>query len=73
MTTKTKTRIGAPPKYPWPKWLKAGTTHLLTEGKDFTCSLRSMIVYLYQRATKEGKTITINEAGSGKLHLEVHK
>jgi hypothetical protein len=70
---KSKAKIGAPPKYPWDKWLKPGTTRLLVRGKDFTCSIRSMIVYLYQRATKEGRSVTVEEAGYNKLNLEVHK
>ncbi len=70
---KSKARIGAPPKYPWAKWLKPGSSHLLTKGRDFTCSLRSMIVYLYQRAAKDGLRVTITEAGANKLQLEAHR
>jgi len=70
---KSKARIGAPPKYPWPKWLKPGSSHVLTRGVDFKCSLRSMIVYLYQRATKEGRSVTVTEAGANKIHLEAHR
>ena len=74
---KAPTRLGAPQKYPWEKWFKPGTRHTLKRAKhpkgDFSCSVRSMIVYLYNRASKNGVSITVTEAGYNKLLLETHK
>lgn len=47
-------------KYPWDEWLD-GREVVLRPGKDFTCSIRSMIVWTYSVAAKRKKRVSINE------------
>lgn len=68
-----KPRVGAPSKYPWKDWLKPGAKHLLKQGKDFSCSMRSMIIYFYQRASKAGCKVSITEIDGSKILVEAHK
>lgn len=55
-------------KYPWEKWLD-GRRHTLKPGKDFSCTMRSMVVYLYTRAKLKGCSMEVIEV-KGNLSIK---
>lgn len=59
---------GAPPKYPWQEWLGNGKRRL-KKGKDYQCSTRSLISYLYAVAKANGLKISIHEINDGTLEI----
>lgn len=72
---KRKSRFGPAPgsigKYPWTKWFD-GRQRTIRRGKDFKCSVRSMTVYLYQRAALYGLQVSVNSIGASKLSIQAH-
>lgn len=69
---KSNNSKGPIPIYPWDVWLRLGTSRTLRKGKDFTCSLRSMTVYLYHNAKRRGVRVKVLDAGDGALQIIVH-
>lgn len=73
---KRRSKFGPKPgtgqKYPWATWLD-GKRRTIRRGKDFKCSLRSMTVYLYQRATQFGVQVKVIDLGRDRLRIQAHK
>jgi len=47
-------------KYPWDVWTD-GRIHTITWKKDFTCSVQSMKVMLYQRAQRDSIAVWVQQ------------
>jgi hypothetical protein len=43
--------------YPWDRWLD-GRTHVIRHERDFGCSVRTMQVYLHNRAARHDRTVS---------------
>ena len=71
MTTKTKRARGNPGKYPWGKWMRAGSRHTIKPGTDFQCSVHSFITYLYTMAAKLGRRVSVNQLTNGNIAISV--
>jgi hypothetical protein len=70
MTTKT---VGRPNKYPWSRWLKPGSSRILRQGRDYTCSTRSMICYLYEVAARKELTVSVNSLSDSSIQIRTLK
>ena len=71
---KTLTNDGSRRPYlPWDKWLVVGKTWTLVKDRDFKCTTRTMVVYLYTKATSRGLRVKVKELGEGRLSVTVSK
>jgi hypothetical protein len=58
-------------KYPWESWLRKGSTHTIVYRKHFTCSLNTMLVYLRQKASRDGRRVSIKTVDNNTLRFKV--
>lgn len=58
--------------YPWDKWFQQGTSRTLKLGRDFHCSVRSMVVYIYTKARANKVRVMVETQSNQSLKLTVH-
>lgn len=55
---------GAPPKYPWHKWMD-GSCWRLREGSDYTITTKSFRQAVYRHASRTGHTARVLRVPNG--------
>lgn len=58
--------------YPWDTWLQQGTTRTLRHSRDYLCSDRSMVTYLYLMAGARRVKVMVKLPKPGVIKLTVH-
>lgn len=65
------TRTGPKDKYPWSKWFSAKIPFNIQQGKDFTCAVKSMDVWIRQKSLKLGVIVSIQTVDERTLRITV--
>lgn len=86
MKTKDTTPGKRGPKflYPWDKWYalsgtakkgkpRKGKLFVIKRGKDFDCTMRTMIVSLYRKARWMNVFVSVQEVGNDKLQFQAYE
>lgn len=66
-----KKRWSTAPKYPWDMWLARGATNVLVAGKDYTCTTRTMVNYIYAKARKAKVKVSIRGSSDSRIQVSV--
>jgi hypothetical protein len=59
--------------YPWSRWLRPGSSHVLRKGEHFTGMTHAMISYLYGQATANGVRLRITNVKEGVIKIECYQ
>lgn len=59
---------GAPPKYPWDKWLN-GQTWILVRGKDYQCKNQALVVLAHRSAKIRSKHVSVVVLDKSRVYL----